>query len=64
METRNLPTLVVWTRRDVLEVCVKADETSEKRGSRERAEPVRGGFATVVNAGEGQGATLTVYAMP
>ena len=37
---------------------------SEKGVSRPRAEPVRGGLATVVEGGEGQETTLTVYAVP
>ena len=38
--------------------------TSEKSASSARAEPVQGGLATFSNAGEGQEATLTVYAVP
>ena len=41
-----------------------AGGTSENGTSRARAEPVQGGLATVVNAGEGRDATLTVYAVP
>jgi hypothetical protein len=38
--------------------------TSEKSASRARTAPVQGGLATVSNPGEGQEATLTVYAVP
>ncbi len=41
-----------------------AGGTSDNGTSLARAEPVQGGLATVVNAGEGRDATLTVYAMP
>ena len=38
--------------------------TSDEGASRSRAEPVRGGLATIASAGEGEDATLTVYAQP
>jgi hypothetical protein len=41
-----------------------AGGTSENGTSLARAEPVQGGLATVVNAGEGRDVTLTVYASP
>ncbi len=39
-------------------------EASDEGPSRADAEPVQGGLATIVDAGEGQDATLTVYALP